>query len=38
MWSAVTAHSRPVTGQEAFDEKSNEVTAIPALFERLDLS
>jgi hypothetical protein len=28
---------RKVLGQEAVDEKSNEITAIPALVERLDL-
>jgi predicted transposase YbfD/YdcC len=30
--------SRLVLGQEAVDEKSNEITAIPALVERLDLA
>lgn len=31
------ANSRLVLGQEAVDIKSNEITAIPALLERLDL-
>jgi len=35
--SAFATHSRLVLGQEAVDEKSNEITAIPALVERLDL-
>ena len=36
--SAFATTSRLVLGQEAVDEKSNEVTAIPALLERLDLA
>ena len=35
--SAFATTSRLVLGQEAIDEKSNEITAIPALVERLDL-
>ena len=35
--SAFATDSRLVLGQEATDEKSNEITAIPALVERLDL-
>ncbi len=35
--SAFATSSRLVLGQEAVDEKSNEITAIPALVERLDL-
>jgi predicted transposase YbfD/YdcC len=35
--SAFATTSRLVLGQEAVDEKSNEITAIPALLERLDL-
>src|SRR6266853_2353112 len=35
--SAFATTSRLVLGQEAVDEKSNEITAIPALVERLDL-
>jgi predicted transposase YbfD/YdcC len=35
--SAFATNSRLVLGQEAVFEKSNEVTAIPALIERLDL-
>jgi len=35
--SAFATNSRLVLGQEAIDEKSNEITAIPALVERLDL-
>src|ERR1017187_2025839 len=35
--SAFASTSRLVLGQEAVDEKSNEITAIPALVERLDL-
>src|ERR1700687_3334842 len=35
--SAFATSSRLVLGQEAVDEKSNEITAIPALIERLDL-
>src|SRR6266849_10395474 len=35
--SAFATNSRLVLGQEAVDEKSNEITAIPALVERLDL-
>jgi predicted transposase YbfD/YdcC len=35
--SAFATNSRFVLGQEAVDEKSNEITAIPALVERLDL-
>lgn len=35
--SAFATKSRLVLGQEAVDEKSNEITAIPALVERLDL-
>src|SRR5207302_7367108 len=34
---AFATNSRLVLGQEAVDEKSNEITAIPALVERLDL-
>jgi predicted transposase YbfD/YdcC len=36
--SAFATTSRLVLGQEAVDEKSNEITAIPALLERLDLT
>jgi hypothetical protein len=35
--SAFATTSRLVLGQEAVDEKSNEITAIPALLKRLDL-
>jgi predicted transposase YbfD/YdcC len=35
--SAFASSSRLVLGQEAVDEKSNEITAIPALLQRLDL-
>src|ERR1700678_3612140 len=35
--SAFATNSRLVLGQEAVDEKSTEITAIPALVERLDL-
>jgi len=35
--SAFATNSRLVLGQEAVEEKSNEITAIPALMERLDL-
>jgi len=35
--SAFATNSRLVLGQQAVDEKSNEITAIPALVERLDL-
>jgi predicted transposase YbfD/YdcC len=35
--SAFATTSRLVLGQEAVDEKSNEITAIPALVERLEL-
>jgi predicted transposase YbfD/YdcC len=35
--SAFATNSRLVLGQEAVDEKSNEITAIPALVERLNL-
>src|ERR1700686_683311 len=35
--SAFATNSRLVLGQEAVYEKSNEITAIPALLERLDL-
>jgi hypothetical protein len=35
--SAFATNSRLVLGQEAVDEKSNEITAIPALLERIDL-
>jgi predicted transposase YbfD/YdcC len=35
--SAFATKSRLVLGQEAVDEKSNEITAIPALLERIDL-
>src|SRR6267154_1439000 len=35
--SAFATNSRLVLGQEAVDEQSNEITAIPALVERLDL-
>jgi len=35
--SAFATTSRLVLGQQAVDEKSNEITAIPALLERLDL-
>lgn len=35
--SAFATDSRLVLGQEATEEKSNEITAIPALVERLDL-
>ena len=37
MVSAFATKSRLVLGQEAVDEKSNEITAIPALLERIDL-
>lgn len=36
--SAFATTSRLVLGQEATEEKSNEITAIPALVERLDLT
>jgi predicted transposase YbfD/YdcC len=36
--SAFATNSRLVLGQEAVYEKSNEITAIPALLERLDLA
>lgn len=36
--SAFATNSRLVLGQEAVFEKSNEITAIPALIERLDLA
>ena len=36
--SAFATNSRLVLGQEAVFEKSNEITAIPALIERLDLN
>jgi predicted transposase YbfD/YdcC len=36
--SAFATRSRLVLGQEAIDEKSNEITAIPVLLERLDLA
>jgi hypothetical protein len=35
--STFATNSRPVPGQEAVFEKSNEITAIAALTERLDL-
>ena len=35
--SAFATRSRLVLGQEAVEDKSNEITAIPALLERLDL-
>jgi hypothetical protein len=35
--SAFATHSRLVLGQEAVDERSNEIIAIPALLERWDL-
>ena len=35
--SAFATKSQLVLGQEAVDEKSNEITAIPALLERIDL-
>jgi predicted transposase YbfD/YdcC len=35
--SAFATNSRLVLGQEAVDEKSNEITAIPALLERIDV-
>jgi predicted transposase YbfD/YdcC len=35
--SAFATTNRLVLGQEAVDEKSNEITAIPALLERIDL-
>jgi predicted transposase YbfD/YdcC len=35
--SAFATTSRIVLGQEAVDEKSNEITAIPALLERIDV-
>jgi predicted transposase YbfD/YdcC len=35
--SAFATRSRLVLGQEAVEEKSNEITAIPALLERIDL-
>jgi predicted transposase YbfD/YdcC len=37
MVSAFATNSRLVLGQEAVFEKSNEITTIPALVERLDL-
>ena len=36
--SAFATTSQLVLGQEAVDEKSNEITAIPALLERIDLA
>jgi len=36
--SAFATNTRLVLGQEAVDEKSNEITAIPALLERIDLA
>jgi len=36
--SAFATTSRLVLGQEAVDDKSNEITAIPALLERIDLA
>jgi predicted transposase YbfD/YdcC len=36
--SAFATTSRLVLGQEAVDEKSNEITAIPALLERVDIA
>jgi predicted transposase YbfD/YdcC len=36
--SAFATTSRLVLGQQAVDEKSNEITAIPALLERIDLA
>ena len=36
--SAFATNSRLVLGQEEVDEKSNEITAIPALVERIDLA
>ncbi len=36
--SAFATTSRLVLGQEAVDEKSNEITAIPALLQRIDLN
>jgi predicted transposase YbfD/YdcC len=36
--SAFATTSRLVLGQEAVDEKSNEITAIPALLQRIDLA
>jgi predicted transposase YbfD/YdcC len=36
--SAFATSSRLVLGQEAVDEKSNEISAIPALLERIDLA
>lgn len=36
--SAFATGSRLVLGQEAVDEKSNEITAIPALLERIDVA
>ena len=36
--SAFATTSQLVLGQEAVDEKSNEITAIPALLERIDLT
>ena len=36
--SAFATTSRLVLGQEAVDEKSNEITAIPALLERIELT
>src|ERR1700720_556753 len=36
--SAFATKSRLVLGQEAVDEKSNEITAIPALLERIDVA
>jgi hypothetical protein len=35
--SAFATHGQLVLGQEAVEEKSNEITAIPALLERIDL-
>ncbi len=37
MVSAWFCHNRPVLGQEATQEKSNEITAIPKLLELLEL-
>jgi len=37
MVSAFATHAQLVLGQEAVDEKSNEIVAIPALLKRLDL-
>ena len=36
--SAFATHSRLVLGQQAVDEKSNEITAIPALLDRIALA